>query len=87
VKVTWSPLANDQVDDAIAYIAADDPTAAVHWLERLLERVTSLSTYPDSGWVRQGVRAGAQQRCDILCLQRAQLNARTSGEHKPVAAM
>jgi toxin ParE1/3/4 len=51
VKLTWSPLANDQVDDAIAYIAADDPTAAVHWLEQLLERVASLSRFPDSGRV------------------------------------
>lgn len=51
MKITWSPLANDQVDDAIAYIAADDPAAAVHWLEQLLERVTSLGRFPDSGRV------------------------------------
>jgi toxin ParE1/3/4 len=51
VKVTWSPLANDQVDDAIAYIAADEPAAALRWLEQLLERAASLSRFPDSGRV------------------------------------
>ena len=33
----------------MAYIARDDPTAALAWLERLLNRVNSLSTLPDSG--------------------------------------
>ncbi len=49
MKVVWSPLANDQVDEAVAFIAADDPAAALEWLERLLERVKSLAAYPDSG--------------------------------------
>ena len=29
MKVTWSPLADEQVDEAVAYIAADDPAAAL----------------------------------------------------------
>jgi len=33
----------------MAYIARDDPTAALTWLERPLSRVDSLSTLPDSG--------------------------------------
>jgi toxin ParE1/3/4 len=49
VRVTWSPLANGQVDDAVAFIAADNPSAAFEWLERLLGRVKSLADYPDSG--------------------------------------
>ncbi len=49
MRLTWSPLADGQVDDALAYIAADDPAAAHRWLERLLERVKSLADYPDSG--------------------------------------
>jgi len=49
VKVVWSPLADGQVDEAIAYIAAEDPAAALAWLERLLERVMSLAAFPDSG--------------------------------------
>jgi toxin ParE1/3/4 len=49
VRLVWSPLADVQVDDAVAYVAADDPAAALAWLERLLERVRSLADYPDSG--------------------------------------
>jgi toxin ParE1/3/4 len=49
VRLIWSPLADAQVDDAVACIAADDPAAALAWLERLLERVRSLADYPDSG--------------------------------------
>jgi plasmid stabilization system protein ParE len=49
VRLIWSPLADAQVDDAVAYIAADEPAAARAWLERLLERVRSLADYPDSG--------------------------------------
>jgi len=49
VRVTWSPLADGQVDDAVAFIAADNPSAALEWLERLLGRVKSLADYPDFG--------------------------------------
>ena len=49
MRVTWSPLADGQVDDAVAFIAADNPSAALEWLERLLGRVKSLADYPDSG--------------------------------------
>lgn len=49
MKVVWSPLADEQVDEAVAYIAADDRTAALAWLEQLLERVRSLARFPDSG--------------------------------------
>jgi toxin ParE1/3/4 len=61
VKVEWSPLADEQVDDAVAYISGDTPTAALQWLERLLDRAMSLATFPDSGRVvpelgRQDIR-------------------------------
>ena len=49
MRVTWSPLANEQVDDAVAYISQDNQFAAVEWLERLLDRVRSLASFPDSG--------------------------------------
>jgi toxin ParE1/3/4 len=51
VKVTWSPLADRQVDDAVAYIAEDNATAALEWLAQLLDRVASLSRFPDVGHV------------------------------------
>jgi plasmid stabilization system protein ParE len=49
VRVSWSPLADEQVDEVIAYIAADDRVAALAWLEELLERAASLVRFPDSG--------------------------------------
>lgn len=49
MRVVWSPLADRQVDDAVEYIAHDDPIAAGRWLEHLLERVRALSRFPDSG--------------------------------------
>jgi toxin ParE1/3/4 len=48
---TWSPLASDQADDAVASIAAENPQAAREWLERLFTRVKTLTQYPDSGRV------------------------------------
>ncbi|MDZ4064100.1 MAG: type II toxin-antitoxin system RelE/ParE family toxin [Coriobacteriia bacterium] len=49
--MTWSPLADGQVDDAIAYISVENPTAALARLERLLDRTKSLGMFPDSGRV------------------------------------
>ncbi len=49
MRVTWSPLAEDQVDEAVAYIARVDRTAALAWLEELLDHVESLARFPDSG--------------------------------------
>ncbi len=49
MRVSWSPLADEQVDEVVAYIAADDQAAALTWLEQLLERVASLARFPDSG--------------------------------------
>lgn len=49
MKVLWSPLADEQVDEIVAYIAVDDRAAALAWLEQLLERVASLVRFPDSG--------------------------------------
>jgi toxin ParE1/3/4 len=51
VRLVWSQLADRQVDEALAYIAADDAAAARHWLEELLERVGALRRFSDSGRV------------------------------------
>ena len=51
MRVEWSPLADEQVDDAVAYISGDNPTAALQWLERLLDCARSLAMFPDSGRV------------------------------------
>jgi len=49
VNVAWTALAEDQAADAFAYIAAERPSAAVKWLERLVDGVGSLSLMPDMG--------------------------------------
>jgi toxin ParE1/3/4 len=49
VNVAWTALAEDQVADAFAYIAAERPSAALKWFERLVESVGSLSLLPDQG--------------------------------------
>jgi len=51
VRLVWAPLADRQVDEVLAYIAADDLAAARRWLEDLLERVAALRRFPDSGRV------------------------------------
>ena len=51
MRLLWSPLAAEQAEEAVAYIAADDPVAAQAWVGQLLERVESLRRFPDSGRV------------------------------------
>ena len=51
MRLVWAPLADRQVDEVLAYIAADDLAAASRWLEDLLERVAALRRFPDSGRV------------------------------------
>jgi plasmid stabilization system protein ParE len=47
MRVDWSELANEQLDDAMAYIARDRPATAARWLEHLLEEASSLADFPD----------------------------------------
>jgi plasmid stabilization system protein ParE len=41
--------ASRQIDAAIDHIAVEHPVAALAWLERLLEQVASLATFPEAG--------------------------------------
>lgn len=61
MKVIWAPLAEQQVADAFAYIAAERPGAALKWFERVVAKTGSLSEMPDQGRMvpeaqRQSVR-------------------------------
>lgn len=49
MNVAWTALAEDQAADAFACIAAERPSAALKWFERLVESVGSLSLMPDLG--------------------------------------
>ena len=50
MRVVWSPLASDRVDEIAAFIAQDSPGAAIAWVERIYDAVgQQLSEYPLSG--------------------------------------
>ena len=49
MKITWSPLAVDQVRDIASYIALDKPSAAVQWAEKIFNSVEMLHDNPESG--------------------------------------
>jgi plasmid stabilization system protein ParE len=49
MKVTWARLAEDQVAEAFAFIAAERPGAALKWFERIVTAAESLSLLPDQG--------------------------------------
>jgi toxin ParE1/3/4 len=64
VRVVWSPLADRQADEAVEYIAHDDPIAALRRLERLLDRVKALARFPDSG--RMVPETQSEDICEII---------------------
>jgi toxin ParE1/3/4 len=49
VRLVWSQLAARQVDEAFAYILAENAAAAHRWLEELLERLEALRRFPEAG--------------------------------------
>jgi plasmid stabilization system protein ParE len=44
-------MAREQVDEAMAVIAAERPQAALRWLESLLHQARSLADFPERGRV------------------------------------
>ena len=51
MKIIWSPLAVEQVQDIASYIALDKPAAAVYWAEKIFSSVERLTDFPKSGRV------------------------------------
>jgi plasmid stabilization system protein ParE len=51
VRIVWSPLAIERVEDIAQYIADDNASAAVEWVERIFDIVERLSKFPESGRV------------------------------------
>ena len=49
MKIVWSPLALERVEDIAWYIAEDNPDAAVRWVDDLFATVERLADYPKSG--------------------------------------
>jgi len=52
VKVQWSPLALEQAEEAMDFIAGQGrPNSAAVWLDGLFERVRNLAPFPEQGRV------------------------------------
>ena len=49
MKVEWSPLALERVEDIAQYIAQDNPDAAARWVVELFATVERLADFPESG--------------------------------------
>ena len=49
MRITWSPLAADQVRDIASYIALDKPSVAEQWIDEIFGSVEQLTDFPKSG--------------------------------------
>lgn len=49
MRIVWSPLALERVEDIAQYIAEDKPSAAAEWVEGIFDTVERLSDFPESG--------------------------------------
>jgi toxin ParE1/3/4 len=49
LKITWSPLAAEQVRDIASYIALDKPSVAEQWIDKMFDSVEQLIDLPKSG--------------------------------------
>lgn len=49
LRITWSPQAESGLEDALAYIALDNPAAALRLLDRVLGAMERASRFPRSG--------------------------------------
>ncbi|MFH0909357.1 MAG: type II toxin-antitoxin system RelE/ParE family toxin [bacterium] len=49
MKIIWSPLAIDRVEEIAGYIAQDNPSAAGKWAVAIFHRVKQIGAFPNSG--------------------------------------
>lgn len=49
MRIVWSPLALERVEDIALYIAADSPEAAARWIDELFAAIERLANFPVSG--------------------------------------
>lgn len=49
MRIVWSPLALERVEDIAQYIAEDKPDAAIEWVDDLFAIVERLADFPESG--------------------------------------
>lgn len=58
MKIVWSPLALERLEDIAKYIAEDKPGAAVEWVEAVFDCVKRLADFPNSGRIVPEVGTG-----------------------------
>ena len=51
MKIIWSPLAVERIEEISEYIALDNLDASITWVEDVFKLVENLTDYPDSGRV------------------------------------
>lgn len=49
MRIVWSPLALERVEETARYIADDNPDAALRWVDNLFASVGRLAEFPESG--------------------------------------
>ena len=49
MKVIWTPLAIERLQEIDAFISNDSPVAAAHFIDLLFQRGDSLADFPNSG--------------------------------------
>lgn len=49
MKIFWSPLAVERLEDIFEYIAKDDSSAASKMIGRIFKRIETLSKFPERG--------------------------------------
>jgi len=49
MKIIWSPLAIERVSEIAEYIAEDNISASINWINELFEKIEPLNEFPESG--------------------------------------
>ncbi len=49
MKITWSPLAIERVQEISDYIEIDSPSSAIQFIEDIFSSVNRLEKFPESG--------------------------------------
>jgi len=49
VKIFWTPLATERLENISEYISKDDSTAAYKMIDKIFKKIESLSKFPERG--------------------------------------
>jgi len=49
MKIVWSPLSIERIQEISEYISNDSPGEALNWVERIFDYVSKLKSFPQLG--------------------------------------